>query len=107
MSAANDPWTEVAKVEDVPDQGTLQVIFADEPVCLYNVGGEILATHDTCTHGQASLSEGFIIEEQLIECPLHHGSFDIRSGQAVGLPCKEPIRVYPVKVQQGVVFLKE
>jgi len=107
MSAANDHWTEVAKVEDVPDQGTLQVIFADEPVCLYNVGGEILATHDTCTHGQASLSEGFIIEEQLIECPLHQGSFDIRSGQAVGLPCKEPIRVYPVKVQQGVVFLKE
>jgi len=100
-------WTEVAKADEVPEDGTFRTFLGSEPICLYNTGGAIYATHDTCTHGQASLSEGFIIEEQLIECPLHQGSFDIRSGQAVGLPCKEPIRVYPVKVQQGVVFLKE
>jgi naphthalene 1,2-dioxygenase system ferredoxin subunit len=105
--SSNERWTEVAKLEDVPDEGTLQVYLGDEPVCLYNLGGEIHATHDTCTHGQASLSEGFILEEQLIECPLHQGTFDIRTGQAVGLPCKDPIRVYEVKVESGAVFLRE
>ena len=103
----SDNWTEVAKAEDVPEQGTLQVTFAGEPVCLYNVNGEIYATHDTCTHGHASLSEGFIIEDGLIECPLHQGTFNIQTGQAVSVPCKEDIRVYPVKVEGGAVFLKE
>lgn len=102
----SDNWTEVAKAEDIPEQGTLPVTFAGEPVCLYNVNGQIYATHDICTHGHASLSEGFIIEDGLIECPLHQGSFDIRTGQAVGVPCKEAIRVYPVKVEGGAVFLK-
>jgi nitrite reductase/ring-hydroxylating ferredoxin subunit len=102
----SDNWTEVAKVDDVPEQGTLAVTLGEEPVCLYNLNGEIFATHDVCTHGSASLSEGFIIEDGLIECPLHQGSFDIRTGKAVSIPCKEDVRTYPVKVEAGAVFLK-
>lgn len=102
-----DNWTEVAKFEEVPEQGTLAVTLAGEPVCLYNLDGEIHATHDVCTHGSASLSEGFIIGDGLIECPLHQGTFDIRTGKAVDIPCKEDIRTYPVKVAGGTVFLKE
>ena len=41
---------------------TLAVTLDSEPVCLYNLNGEIFATHDVCTHGSASLSEGFIVE---------------------------------------------
>jgi nitrite reductase/ring-hydroxylating ferredoxin subunit len=103
----NEKWTEVAKVADVPEQGTLPVSLAGEPVCLYNIAGTIYATHDTCTHGHASLADGFIVEGSLIECPLHQGSFDIRTGQAVGVPCKEEIRVYPVRIEEGKVLLGE
>lgn len=100
-------WTEVAKSEDVPDQGTLAVNLGGEPVCLYKLNGMIYATHDTCTHGHASLADGFITEEGLIECPLHQGTFDIRTGQAVGVPCTEPIRVYQVRVENGAVLVSE
>ena len=75
-----------------------------EPVCLYNLGGRIFATHDTCTHGQASLADGFIEGEE-IECPLHQGRFHIPSGKATAVPCTEDIRCYAVKVENGVLFI--
>ena len=98
-------WQEVAALADVPADGTLLVEVGNDPVCLYNVDGEIYATHDTCTHGQASLADGFLVEG-LIECPLHQGTFDVRTGKAVGAPCKIDIKAYPVKVEGGKVFVK-
>ena len=102
-----EKWTEVAKAADIPEDGTLPVTVAGEPVCLYNVGGKIYATHDICSHGHANLSDGFIVEDCLIECPLHQGTFDIKTGEAVGVPCTEDIRVYLVKTEGGAVFVKE
>ncbi|MBL8379426.1 MAG: non-heme iron oxygenase ferredoxin subunit [Burkholderiales bacterium] len=98
-------WTEVAKTADVPEEGTFPVQFAGQPVCLYKLGGEVYATHDICTHGNANLSEGFIVDGH-IECPFHQGMFDIRTGVASAAPCTVAVRTYPVKVEGGVVWLK-
>lgn len=97
-------WTKVAAVADVPEDGTLLVDCDSEPVCLYNLGGKIYATHDICTHGHASLADGFVDGEN-IECPLHQGTFHIPTGKAVGVPCKIDIKVFPVKVEGGDVFV--
>jgi naphthalene 1,2-dioxygenase system ferredoxin subunit len=99
-------WVRVAEVAEVPEDGTFRVYHAGEPVCLYNVGGAIYATHDTCTHGQASLADGFVEGEE-IECPLHQGRFHIPSGKACGAPCVVDIRAYPVKLDGGGVWLSE
>lgn len=90
----------------MPQEGTFRVYHDGEPVCLYNLGGTIYATHDVCTHGQASLADGFV-EAGEIECPLHQGRFDIRTGRATGAPCVTGIRTYPVKVEGGGVWLPE
>ena len=102
----SENWIKIASVSDVPEGGTLLVNLHAEPVCLYNVGGKILATHDTCTHGHASLADGFIDGGE-IECPLHQGRFDIATGKAVGVPCTEDIRTYDVKVENGAVLIKD
>ena len=99
-------WVEVAKVAGGPGAGTVRTSLGDAPVCLYNVGGTICATHDTCTHGQASLADGFIDDDK-IECPLHQGLFQIATGKAVGAPCTVDIRVYKVKVENAAVLLEE
>ena len=101
----SENWIKVAAVSDVPQDGTLLVNLGDEPVCLYKVRGRIFATHDTCTHGQASLADGFIDGEE-IECPLHQGKFNIATGKAVGVPCTEDIRTYAVRIENGAVLLK-
>jgi nitrite reductase/ring-hydroxylating ferredoxin subunit len=100
-----EEWTEVARAADVPADGTLRVAYANEPVCLYNLEGTIYATHDTCTHAEASLAEGFIIGEN-IECPLHQGLFHIPTGKAVAHPCYRDVRTYAVKVEAGAVKLR-
>ena len=102
----SENWIKVADASDVPEDGTLLVDLGSEPVCLYKLGGKIYATHDTCTHGQASLADGFIDGEN-IECPLHQGLFHIPTGKAVGPPCSVDIRSYAVRVDDGAVLLKE
>ncbi|MSQ73244.1 MAG: non-heme iron oxygenase ferredoxin subunit [Betaproteobacteria bacterium] len=101
----SDNWTKVAAVADVPEDGTLLVDLGADPVCLYNLGGKIYATHDTCSHGQASLADGFLDGEH-IECPLHQGTFHIPTGKAVGIPCKIDIRSFEVRIEDGSVLLK-
>jgi nitrite reductase/ring-hydroxylating ferredoxin subunit len=98
----SENWVEVAKVEEVPEEGTLLVSVKGEPVCLYSLGGTVYATHDICTHAHASLAEGFIDGEN-IECPLHQGLFHIPTGKAVGAPVTDDIRTYPVKIVDGKV----
>lgn len=101
----SENWVKVARAEDVPDAGTLPVEVTSEPVCLYRLGDKIYATHDVCTHGQASLADGFVEGEE-IECPLHQGRFHIPTGKAVGVPCTEDIRTYAVRVEDGNIFVK-
>lgn len=69
------------------------------PVAIYKLDGEFLATDDTCTHGEASLSEGDIDGDSIV-CPFHLGAFNIRTGEATIAPCVTPLRTYPV-IQQG------
>ena len=109
MSAESSPaaWTQVAHQDDVPDGGTLLVDLGPEPVCLYKLGEKIYATHDVCSHGSASLADGFIVDGDKIECPQHQGTFDIATGKAVGIPCKIDLRTYAVKVENGNIFVKE
>jgi naphthalene 1,2-dioxygenase system ferredoxin subunit len=66
------------------------------PLALYEVGGACYVTSDVCTHAQASLSEGYL-EGFLIECPLHQGLFDVRTGEVKGPPCTEPLRTFAVR----------
>lgn len=99
-------WTRVASCADVDEDSTLAVEVDGHPVCLYNIAGEILATDNKCTHGEADLSDGLILDSALIECPMHEGSFDIRTGKAVGAPCTHALRCHTVRVDNGVIYLQ-
>ena len=99
-------WVKIADVSEVPEDGTFRVYHGGEPICLYNIGGTIYATHDVCTHGQASLADGFVDDEE-IECPLHQGRFHIPTGKATRAPCVVDVKAYPVKIAQGAVHLEE
>ncbi len=98
-------WIPVALVQDVAEGGTLQASCGEELVCLFRLKGRVYATQDTCTHGAASLADGFI-EGDRIECPFHQGLFHIPTGKAVGAPCSIDLRVYEVAERNGEVLLK-
>lgn len=100
----NTEWTDAAAIADVPEDDVVGLIVAGRDVALYNVGGEIYATDNLCTHGHARLCEGFLDGHE-IECPLHQGKFDVRTGQPSCAPVTDAIRSYPVKIDGDRVFL--
>ena len=74
------------------------------PLAVYNAEGEFFVSDDTCSHGSASLAEGFL-EGTEIECPWHSGTFCIRTGRPLTFPAVEPIRVYPVTVVGETILI--
>ncbi len=65
-------------------------------VCVAKVGDEVFAVADTCTHSEASLSEGEITGTK-IECWLHGAEFDLRTGVALTPPATESLKSFKVK----------
>lgn len=98
-------WHRVAAAGDVDDDEVKQVVIGGYPIGLYKVGGEFFAVDDVCTHAFAVLSEGYL-EEHTIECPLHQGCFDIRTGKALNAPVTVDITSYPVKVEGDDVLVE-
>ena len=94
----------VCATSDVEPGKVKRVILNGIPVAIYNVEGSYYATADRCTHARASLSQGFL-QGFLIECPVHQGAFDIRTGQAVTPPCIKPLQVYSVVIRDNDVYL--
>ena len=76
-----------------PLPGESTRVVAHVPVAVFNADGELFAIDDTCTHQDASLSEGWL-EGCLIECPLHAASFDLRTGKPTGPPAN--VRSAPI-----------
>lgn len=66
--------------------------------------GEIHALGDTCTHGEISLSEGFV-EDDSLECWAHGSRFSLRTGRPLNLPAYEPVPVYPVTIDGDDVLV--
>lgn len=89
-----------------PGQIVKQELPDGSAVALYNLDGTIHATADRCTHGDASLSEEGTIVGVQVECSWHFGTFDIASGKPTGMPCTEPLKVYPVSIIDGIVHVE-
>jgi len=88
----------------VAAEGVARATAVGQPIAVYWVDGQFFATTDQCSHGQASLSEGYL-EGPVIECPLHQGQFDVRTGEPLRAPCTVAIRCYPVRAIEGAIHV--
>ena len=80
-----------------------QVDVEDETYALFRLeDGTLVCTEGLCTHGQAYLAEGLVLD-CLVECPKHNGRFDLRTGEAVRYPATDPLTLYPVEIRNGRV----
>ncbi|MEV0243289.1 bifunctional 3-phenylpropionate/cinnamic acid dioxygenase ferredoxin subunit [Streptomyces sp. NPDC050674] len=92
----------VCRLEDLPKGESFRV-ETTPPVAVFRTDdGELYAIDDTCTHQDASLSEGWL-EGCLVECPLHAASFDLRTGNPTCLPARRPVRTHRVTVDDGFI----
>ncbi len=98
-------WVKTIEAAAVERDGVARAQAGGQRLALYAVDGAYYATSDVCTHGQAFLSDGYL-DGHLIECPLHQGLFDVRTGAAVGAPCTVAVRSFPVKLEDGVLHVQ-
>lgn len=88
----------------VQDQAT-RVVIDDVPIAVVlDSKGEVHAIGDTCSHGQISLSEGFV-EGDTLECWAHGSAFSLCTGKPQNLPAYEPVPVYVVEITDGDVYI--
>ena len=95
---ADPGFVKVAQVSEIKPGEMIAVEVDNEQVLLANVNGSIHAMDDVCSHAYASLSEGELSGEE-VECPLHAGTFNVTTGEVLGPPPDEPVRVYKVQIE--------
>jgi naphthalene 1,2-dioxygenase ferredoxin component len=98
-------WVRAANRKDLADGEVLGVVIGGREIALYDLDGELHATDDICTHAYARLSDGWLDRGE-IECPLHAGRFDVKTGKATAPPCTDDIRTYPVRVEGEEIQIK-
>jgi nitrite reductase/ring-hydroxylating ferredoxin subunit len=96
--------TKLCSTSDIAEGTVKSFEVGNSILAVYNVGGEYFVTDNECTHGAASLAEG-ILEDDVIECTLHFGAFNVKTGKAVQAPCFTALRTYKVVLQDGQVMV--
>jgi len=91
-------FTAVATLADFAASDAIAVNIGTKQIAIYLVAGEVFATDNHCTHGDAKLCEGFL-EGHEIECPHHQGRFDIRTGAATCAPAEVALATYPARIE--------
>jgi len=95
---------QVATASEIAPGEALHVTVDERGIAVFNVDGEFYAIDDECTHAFALLSDGYV-EGDVIECPLHGGRFEIKTGKAIGPPCEMDVRTYPVRREGDAVLV--
>jgi 3-phenylpropionate/trans-cinnamate dioxygenase ferredoxin subunit len=95
---------DVCPLDELPPGEMKLVPIGEITVGVYNVGGELYAIEDRCSHDDGPLAEGdWDPEECVVVCPRHGSKFDLRTGRPLTLPAYVPVETYPVRVDEGIV----
>jgi 3-phenylpropionate/trans-cinnamate dioxygenase ferredoxin subunit len=95
----------VCSEDDVELGSAVRVVIDDVPIALVrDSAGVVHAIGDTCTHGDISLSEGFV-EDDTLECWAHGSKFSLRTGAALTLPAFEPVPIFTVTIEDGDIYI--
>jgi len=79
--------------------------FVEKKILIVNINGKIHATDLMCTHAEAELSYGDIINKG-IKCPLHDSIFDLETGIPLNPPANELLKIYNVKIENNDIFVE-
>ncbi|UXN69777.1 MocE family 2Fe-2S type ferredoxin [Devosia neptuniae] len=99
-------WIEACGAGDVDEEDVIRFDHGGRVYAIYRSPEDrYFATDGLCTHEQISLADGLVMDD-IIECPKHNGRFNYQTGEAKGAPVCVNLRTYPVKVEDGAVFIE-
>jgi 3-phenylpropionate/trans-cinnamate dioxygenase ferredoxin subunit len=96
----------ICALEDIKPGKSIRVKIGDLAIAVVRTpNGDVKALDDKCSHGEISLSEGFV-DNETIECWAHGAKFDLNTGKPLSLPAYEPVATYEVLIDNGDIFLE-
>jgi 3-phenylpropionate/trans-cinnamate dioxygenase ferredoxin subunit len=99
-------WVTIAKADEFAP-GQRHIVDIDGArIAVFNLNGEYFAIEDVCTHDGGLLANGQLDGDEII-CPRHGARFSIKTGEALSAPAFEPTTVFPVRINDGVVQVKD
>lgn len=98
-------WIDVAAEADLFEGAGIAVAPEGQDIAVFKLQeGGVYAINNLCSHGNATLCDGFV-EGHQVECPFHQALFDVRDGSVSCGPATEPVKSWPVKIENGRVLL--
>jgi nitrite reductase/ring-hydroxylating ferredoxin subunit len=95
----------VGKAADLRPGMAVRMELNGTPVAVFNVGGSFYAIADTCSHEEASLSEGYL-EDDTVECPKHGSVFHIPTGEVRSLPATRNVPTFRTVVESDDLYVE-
>ena len=95
-------WRDLIPVAELEPKDATPVRFGARELAVYDTIDGIFVSLARCTHGGANLCDGYF-DGRHIECPLHQGLFDARTGKAKSAPATRPLKMIESRVVGGVV----
>ena len=110
----------VGAVEDLHREGRRVVEVDGRRIGILSVGGRFFAVRDRCPHRGAAICQGTVAgtfvaskpeeyvygrQDRVIRCPWHGWEFDLDTGRSLLEPDRVGLKLYPVTVRDGTVFL--
>ena len=92
----------IAPVEELGNGERLFVQIDEQPIVVFNIGGQIFAIADVCSHDDGQLGDGEL-EGYEVNCPRHGATFDVRNGRVLSLPAIVDIPAYPTRIVDGQI----
>jgi 3-phenylpropionate/trans-cinnamate dioxygenase ferredoxin component len=97
-------WYPVCACDDIDEEDVREFEHEGKLYAVYHTATGFYATAGVCTHETARLADGFVFGE-MIECPMHMGRFDVRTGEAQGAPVCVNLATHPVRTEAGMLFI--
>lgn len=98
-------WTRACACDDIETEDLIRYDNGERTFAIYrSPTDEFYCTDGLCTHEDVHLEDGLVIDH-VIECPMHNGQFDYRTGKAKRSPVCVNLNTYPVKIEGGYVFI--
>ena len=99
-------WVDIARAEELAPGAWRTADVDDTQIVVFNVDGRYYALEDVCTHDGGILSGG-TLDGAEVTCPRHGARFSVVTGEALSPPDYEPVATFQVRVEQGIVQVKD
>jgi 3-phenylpropionate/trans-cinnamate dioxygenase ferredoxin component len=99
-------WINVAEQTALADGDHVVIDVEGTEVAVFRIDGQFYAIKDVCTHDGAEIASGELDGDEII-CPRHGARFCVKTGAVKSPPAYEDITCFPVRVENGLVQVKD